>query len=354
MLSEVYKLYPSPIYTLIQNEEMVRTSPFAQAKIHTSFLQHLPYAERYYRYCLPFFTRAIEQFDLNADLILSCSHAVAKGVRVREDQLHICYCFTPMRYAWDLYDSYVDPLPWIQRFAAKKTLEKIRQWDLSSLDRVDHFVAISHYIAERIFRIYGKESTVIYPPVHTDEFFLSSEREGYYITSSRLVPYKKVDIIVEAFSSLPSRRLLVIGDGPEMKKIRQKASANVELLGWLPRQEMISLLAKAKAFVFAAEEDFGISVVEAQAAGVPVLAYEKGGALETVEEKKTGLFFSSQTPQAIIEAVKSFEKNEATFDPSYIQRHAKSFSVERFRREFSAFVARSLEDFYEGRYSRRR
>ncbi len=349
-LSVIEELYPAPIHTLVHDPKGL---PLEGRTIHTSFLQSMPFAKRLYRYYLPLFPFAIEQFDLSGyDLILSTSHAVAKGVLTHAQQLHLCYCLTPMRYAWDLTHRYLEGIgKWQKRFA-KPALHYLRNWDIASLNRVDHFAAISQYIAQRIKKVYGKEATVIYPPVETDRIPFSSIKEDYYLTISRMVPYKKIDLIVEAFSHLPEKKLLVVGDGPEMGKIKAKAGKNVELLGWQSDQRIGELLAKAKGFLFAAEEDFGIVVVEAQAAGTPVIAFGKGAALETVIPGKTGLFFPEQTSASLIQTLRQFESRE--FDPEQIRHQAQRFNRERFKIEFKQFVETKLEEFHEISHSRRR
>lgn len=337
-LAAIAELFPAPIYTLIARH---RNLPplLAEKEIHTSFLQRFPLIEKYYRYLLPLFPTAIEQMDLNAfDCILSISHAVAKGVVTRPGQLHICYCFTPMRYAWDLSHHYLERLKGPKRLFANHTLSKMRKWDIASLPRVDHFIAISHYIAERIKRLYKRESTVIYPPVETERIRIGIDKQDHYLTVSRMVPYKKIDLIVEAFSQRPNKKLVVIGDGPERKQIMRKAGRNVEFLGYASDALVIEQMRKARAFVFAAEEDFGIVPVEAQAAGTPVIAFGKGGALETIIEEETGLFFSEQTPASLVEALDRFEKK--SWNPLTIRARACRFSKERFQREFKASIAK--------------
>lgn len=346
VLESIASSYPGDIYTLVANLEKLKGTFFEDQSITSSFLQKFPKATSWYRYYLPFFALAIEQFDLNHyDLIISSSHAVAKGVLTHPRQLHICYCHTPMRYAWDLYHEYLKDLGRLQKKMAKWILHYLRNWDTVSSNRVDHFIVNSHYVAARIEKYYRREATVIYPPVATQKFEISSQKEDYYITCSRLVPYKKIDVIVEAFSKLLDRRLVIIGDGPEMEKIKSKASSkNIEFLGYQPDGVYRTLLAKAKAFVFMAEEDFGIVPVEAQAAGVPVIAYGKGGALETIIPDTTGLFFDQQIPEALIKAVKEFEKKEDLFFPEIIKAHAEAFNEERFKREFKVFVDEKLAE----------
>jgi glycosyltransferase involved in cell wall biosynthesis len=337
VLESIFELFPSPIYTLIKDREKLKGSSFENCEIYSSFIEKLPFAKEQFRYYLPLFPIAVERFDLREyPLIISSSHAVAKGIRKSPDQLHICYCHTPMRYAWDLREHYLSSLGWKRRVLARPALTYLRKWDLKTESRVDYFIANSHYVAERIWRIYGRKATVIYPPVNTHLFQIDPKREDYYFTCSRLVAYKQVDLIVKAFSLMPNRQLMVVGDGPEMKKIRSITTPNIQLLGHLSDEQMRTLLQRARAFVFAAEEDFGIAPVEAQAAGLPVIAYGKGGTLETVVEGKTGVFFHQQTPTSLCEGIRKFEKMD--FDPDEMRTHAHSFSKIRFQREFQAYV----------------
>ncbi len=352
-LEAIYERFPSPIYTLVHHRKAMAQTALARAEVHPSFLQKIPFSTSCYRYLLPFFPSAIEQFNLNDyDLILSTSHAVAKGALTHSGQLHLCYCLTPMRYAWDLSHHYLQDLGPLQKNLARIALHRMRNWDIASLNRVDHFATISHYIARRIKKIYGRDSEVIYPPVDTDKISFQEAKEDFYLTVSRLVPYKKIDLIVEAFSQTPHRRLVVIGEGPEMNKIKQKAGKNIEILGHQTDQVVHDYMKKAKGFLFAAEEDFGIVVVEAQAAGTPVIAYGRGAARETVIERKTGLFFDAQTVDSLLKTMKEFEQH--TFDPSAIRQHAQHFNKLRFQREFHDFVTRKLRDFHENHHSCRR
>lgn len=336
-LAAIAEVFPAPLYTLI-----AKGVPSRFASIHTSYLQNLPFVKHYYRSLLPFFPSAIERLDVSDyECILSISHAVAKGVVNRPGQLHICYCFTPMRYAWDLSSHYLESLSRGKRFFAKKILERMRRWDIASLERVDHFIAISEYIAERIKRLYRRDCAVIYPPVDTECIPLETNKEDIYVTVSRMVPYKKIDLIVEAFSQRPDKRLIVIGDGPERRRIESKAARNVQLLGYQSDAVVQQMLGKARGFLFAAEEDFGIVPVEAQAAGTPVIAFGKGGALETVVDEKTGLFFSEQTTASLLNALDRFEKR--TWDPVAIRAHACRFSKERFQKEFKECISTFVE-----------
>ncbi len=341
------------IYTLVDHlSEKDREIIIKGAKTNTSFIQELPFSKTKYRNYLPLFPYAIEQFDLSEyDLIVSSSHAVAKGVLTRPDQLHISYVYSPIRYAWDLYFQYLRESnldKGLKGILAKYFLHKIRNWDYSTANRVDHYIAISKYIAKRIEKTYGKKADVIYPPVDIDSFVTSSKQEDYYITSSRMVPYKKIDLIVEAFSQT-DKKLIVIGDGPDFDKIKNKAKKNIEFMGFASKEVMINLTKEAKAFIFAAEEDFGIAPIEAQAAGIPVIAFGKGGALETIsgvfydenfnkEKKYTGIFFKEQKVESLLNAINFFESKIDSFDKEVIRNHAKKFSKSRFEQEFETKV----------------
>jgi len=339
LLKAVHDLFPGPVHTLLHDEKKISL----WEEVQTSFLQRLPFARSCYRYFLPLFPRAIEQFDLSEyDLILSSSHAVAKNVLTHSKQLHICYCHTPMRYAWDLYHEYMRGLKGLKAWYASKTLHHLRTWDAASSARVDHFVANSQYVAKRIEKTYRRAAKVIYPPVATNRFVVGP-KEDFYLTVSRLVPYKKVDLLVRAFSKL-DRKLVVVGSGPEMANIKKNAGKNVEILGEVSEEAVAGLMSKASAFLFAADEDFGLSPVEAQAAGTPVIAYGKGGVLETVVENQTGLFFRQQDVESIIDAIQRFEKRE--FCSLEIRQHALQFDETRFKNEFQQFVKEKLDEFY--------
>ena len=349
-LEAIYEIFPAPIYTLVHHDKAMAKTAFANAKVHSSFLQKIPFSTSCYRYLLPFYPLAIEQFNLsNYKLILSTSHAVAKGVLAHPGQLHLCYCLTPMRYAWDLTYKYLQDLGPFQKALARLTLHRLRNWDITSLNRVDHFAAISKYIAKRIKKAYGRDAEVIYPPVDVQKIPFQEAKEDFYLTVSRFVPYKKIDLIVEAFSQTLERKLIVIGDGPEMSKIRQKAGKNIEILGHQTDLVVRDYMKKAKAFIFAAEEDFGIVIVEAQAAGTPVIAFGQGAALETVVDEKTGLFFDAQTIPSLLKTLERFDKME--FDSKSLRENAERFNKARFHREFRDFVTRKLRDYNENHHS---
>lgn len=359
-LEQILSLYPdADLYSLVDFLPPGQRGFILNKGVKTSFIQSLPFARKKYRNYLPLMPLAIEQFDLSSyDLIISSSHAVAKGVLTHSRQLHVCYCYTPMRYAWDLHHQYLQESGLnrgLKGMVARMVLHYIRMWDYTTVNRVDHFVAISNYIAKRIKKLYDREATVIYPPVDVEDFVLHAGKDDYYLTASRMVPYKKVDLIVEAFSSMPDKKLVVIGDGPDLQKIKTKAGKNVELLGYQPIPVVKDYMQKARAFVYAAEEDFGIVTVESQACGTPVIAFGKGGTLETVislrssdirrqepGEQPTGVYFSEQTVAALKNAIHLFEKNMDHFNAQSIRDNAVRFSTGKFRQEFSGYIEQAM------------
>ncbi len=311
-------------------------------RVTTSFLQHMPLARRFYAACLPLMPLAIEQLNLSGyDLVLSSSHCVAKGVLTGPDQLHISYVHTPMRYAWDGQHEYLAGSRFgrgMRGWAARWMLHKLRIWDARTAAGVDSFVANSRFIARRIWKTYRRTAEVIYPPVDTAAFPLNEQREDYYVTASRLVPYKRVDLLVDAFEQMPDKRLIVVGDGPERRRLRARAGRNVSLVGYQEFEAMRDYVARARAFLFASREDFGIVLVEAQAAGTPVIAFGQGGALETVRAldgpTPTGHFFRHQTVESVVDAVRTFERDSYRIQPAECRTNALRFGVERFQREF--------------------
>lgn len=309
-------------------------------KVNTSFIQKLPTAKDNHRKFLQFFPKAMEQFDLSTyDLIISSSSSIAKGVKTNSSQLHISYIHAPMRYAWDMSEQYLMDAglnKGIKGWYARRVLEMLRKWDVLNTSEVDFLVANSKHIAGKIKKYYNRDSQVIYPPVDINNFALETSKDSYYLTASRLVSYKKIDLIVAAFSKLKNKKLIVIGDGPEMNKLKNIATQNVELLGRVSDVELKKYMQKAKAFIFSAEEDFGIVPVEAQACGTPVIAYGKGGALETIRNNDSGFFFYEQKAESILKAIKMFEKIE--FDPNIVRNNALKFSKERFESEFKNYV----------------
>lgn len=349
VVKAISEIFPeADIYTLVANESTCKELDIDYAKVKTSFIQKLPFGKTKHRMYLPVMPYAIEQFDLSDyDIIVSSSHAVAKGVLTKSNQLHICYCHSPMRYAWDLYHEYLRDAglqKGLKGLVAKCMLYKIRQWDLLSSFRVDYFISNSNYIAKRINKVYRRDAVTIYPNVNVENFNLCTEKEDFYLASSRLVPYKKIDLIVKAFNQMPEKKLVVIGSGPDFDKLTKIAKSNIVIMGYQPFDTLKEKMQKAKALVFAADEDFGIVPVEAQACGTPVIAYGKGGTLETVVENQTGIFFNEQTESAIIEAVKKFERNKQLFNPVIIRKHAEKFSEERFKNEIKEFILNKYKD----------
>lgn len=317
------------------------------SKITTSFIQRIPFARHLHRYLLALMPIAVEQHDLSSyDLVISNSHAVAKGCLTGSSQLHICYCYTPIRYAWDLQFQYLaeSNLLWgLRSIIARWTLHKIRIWDARTPLSVDAFIACSHYIARRIKKIYRRDSVVVYPNVDVESFQLGQQDGDFYITASRIVPYKHIPLIINAFKQMPSRKLVVIGAGPLLKECIATAPSNVQVLGYQPDEVLRDHLMRARAFIFAAEEDFGIAPVEAQACGTPVIAFGKGGATETVIDGETGMFFYEQTSEAIVKAVDEFELCRSKFNRDRIRKNADRFSADRFCSEFRDFVFQQWE-----------
>lgn len=348
---QIYGLYPSEIYTMVHKKEVFNDTLLKDAKVFTSALQKYPFklGLNHHRLFLPFMPYLVEQYDLSSyDVVLSCSHAVAKGVITRHDQLHINYSCSPIRYAWDLYYQYLNEsglTSGLKALMAKIILHYIRMWDYATCYRPDYIITLSNYIARRIKKIYGRESTVIYPPVDVENFKFSDKKEDFYLAASRMVPYKKMDMIVEAFSKMPDKKLVVIGDGPDFDKAKSKASKNVELLGYQPFEKLRDCMQRAKAFIFAAEEDFGIVPIEAQACGTPVIAFGRGGVTETILNGKTGLFFDEQTPESLIKTINKFEQDfYKNFDPKEARKQSEFFSIERFRREYKEFVDSKMNE----------
>jgi len=334
-------------------DDDVRAKHFQNKRAITTFIQKLPFAKKKYRSYLPLMPLAIEQLDLSKyDVIISNSHAVAKGVITGPDQLHISHVCSPIRYAWDLQHQYLaeaNLVSGVRSWLARYILHKVRLWDLRTANGVDEFLAISYFIAKRIWKIYRRSATVVYPPVDTDYFVPSDlgNKEDFYLTVSRMVPYKKIDLIVKAFTQMPRRKLVVIGDGPQLVQIKKALTDNVILLGYQPTAVIRDYMQKAKAFVFAAEEDFGIAPLESQACGAPVIAYGKGGCLETVVGidgvAPTGIFFAEQNEVSLIEAIEQFEV--LNFSADDCRNNALRFSVSNFRDRFSAFVNLAIKDF---------
>ncbi len=339
-LEVMCELFPdAPIYTLLHNKGSM--SPLIESRtIYTSFIDGLPAKEQQYRKYLPLFPIAAAQFDLSDyDLVISTSHAVAKNVRVRSGAVHICYCFTPMRYVWDMYDHYFGKgkagLP--IRLAMTVIAPLLRWWDVRTAAHVTEFIAISEEVRRRINRHYRRAADMVYPPVDTEQFQLSETSEDFYLIVSALVPYKRVDIAVDAFNK-SGQRLIIAGTGPESGRLRAMAGPGIEFLGWQTDDQLARLYARCRALIFPGVEDFGIVPLEAQASGKPVIAFGEGGALETIVDGVTGTFFREQTPESLRDGVERAALIK--FNPAEIRRHALQFSRTNFKQK----IGRSIED----------
>jgi glycosyltransferase involved in cell wall biosynthesis len=351
VVAAMLEVFPrADLYALVHDPEALRGTPLEGVPIRTSFIQSLPRSNEKYRLYLPLMPLAVEQFDLRRyDIVISSNHAVAKGVLTGSDQLHVSYIHTPVRYAWDLYWDYLIESGLDRRIKgllARLVLHYIRLWDLSASYRVDAYLANSSYIARRIGKLYRRPARVIHPPVDIDRFRSDLPREEFFVAVSRFVPYKRMDLIAEAFTET-GKPIVIIGEGSEFKRVQHKSGPNVELLGYQPDDVVADYLQRARALVFAAKEDFGIVPVEAQAAGCPVIAYGRGGTLETVvgwpETNPTGVFFDTQTPGAIEAAVQLFQAHENEFLPENCRLNAQRFGGERFRRELTT----TIEDLWD-------
>jgi glycosyltransferase involved in cell wall biosynthesis len=354
VVEEILRCVEADLFALIDFESTNPDSYLFKRQIGTTFLQHFPFAQNGVQKYLPFLPLAIEQLDLRGyDVILSSSHAVAKGVLTGPQQLHVCYCHAPMRYVWDLTFDYLNSSAMgqgVPGLFTRHLLHRLRQWDVLTANRVDYFIANSKTTARRIWRCYRRPAEVIYPPVDTERFCYQPQKQDFYLTVSRLVSYKKISLIVKAFNQL-GRSLVVIGGGPELQQIRQLAKPNVQVLGWQPDEVVEQYMAQAKAFVYAAYEDFGIAPVEAQACGTPVIAYGQGGTLETVRdvrqhgEQGTGLLFNQQTEESLVEAVETFEQYQQTLIPERVRSHALSFSPDVFQNHYLGFLNLCYQEF---------
>jgi glycosyltransferase involved in cell wall biosynthesis len=352
VLEQIIQMWPNAdLFSIVDFFPEQHRKALGGKHASTSFIQHLPRAKSSFRSYLPLMPLAVEQFDLSSyDLVLTSSHAVAKGVLTGPNQVHVSYVHSPIRYAWDLQHQYLAEAGikrGIKSWIARSLLHYMRIWDQRTAHGVDAFVANSEFVGRRIRKVYGTKASVVYPPVDVERFELGVKHEDFYVIASRMVPYKRIPLIVEAFGAMPDKRLVVIGDGPDFERCKALAAPNVALLGYQPDGVLVDYMQRARAFVFAAEEDFGISVVEAQACGTPVIAYGRGGACETVidshdPESATGLFFDEQSVDAIVDAIARFEAH-VPFRPEVCRRNAQRFTAERFRRDFMSVVERAVE-----------
>lgn len=350
-LAELLACYPeAELFTTVNFLSAAEAPCLEGRKIHTSFIQRLPGARRHYRRYMPLMPLAVEQFDLKGfELVISSSHAVAKGVITDPEALHLCYCYSPMRYAWDMQHQYLRQSGHergLMGALMRWQLHRLRQWDALSAQRVDHFIAISRYIQRRIHKCYRREAEVIYPPVTVDRFRYDRPRESFYLAASRMVPYKRLDLVIEAFNQMPDKQLVVIGDGPDYSRLAGLAGANVTLLGYQPDRVLTDHLERARAFVFMAEEDFGILPVEAQAAGAPVIGYGVGGTAETVMHGKTGLLTAEQSVSALKKSLAAFERCPSgaagAFSAGACREQAEYFTREFFHTRIKASVAAAV------------
>ena len=342
VIEELCSLFPSAdIYTLVLDQFFLNS--FLKNKtIITSFINKIPFSKRLYKFLLPLMPLALEQFDLqDYDIVISSESGPAKGVLTSSHTLHICYCHTPMRYVWDMYHDYMSASGKIQRFFMAPILHYLRIWDRLSADRVDHFVANSANVAQRIAKHYRRPADVVYPPVATDDFYISAQHDDFYLFVGQLVGYKRADLAVKAFTR-SGRRLVVIGEGEEMRKLLAMAGRNVEFLGRQSFKVLRFHYSRCQALVFPGEEDFGIVPLEAMASGRPVIAFGKGGALETVVDGSTGVFFHQQTEDSLLDAVERFEGMKSQFVPGEIRAHACQFDRERFKSEMSKIIETQL------------
>jgi glycosyltransferase involved in cell wall biosynthesis len=347
-LEVLLEIYPkADIYTLVCDKDNFKAE-LSGRRVYTSFLQKIPGIRSSYRKFLPLFPTAIEQFDLrDYDLVVSFSHCVAKGVITTKDTCHICYCSTPVRYAWEFYYDYFkstsgEGLSWLGRKLAPFVMNYIKMWDILSLNRVDYFISVADNITQKIEKYYRRDSKVVYPPVNTEYFVPTGEVGNYYLVVSRQVSYKRVDLAIKAFNEL-NLPLTVVGTGPENRKLKKIANKNIKFMGRLSDEELKKLYAGCKALIFPGEEDFGIVPLEVQSAGRPVIAYGKGGVLETVVNGVTGIYFNEQTKESIIEAVKKFDDKK--FNSADIRRHALGFSRNIFKTKIESLINEMYKDF---------
>jgi len=338
VISAFYRLYPeSKIFTTLFNAEKMKD--LAGADVETSYIQKIPGAKNHHPWFLSLMPLAVESFDLSKyNVVLSSSHSIAKGVITKPETMHVCYCHTPMRYAWDDFHKYIreSNFPWLIKKMIPKQISKIRLWDRLSADRVDYFIANSSYVAQRIKKYYQRNAEVIYPPVNTDKFDMVSDPvEDYYLAVGRLIPYKKFDLLVETFNQ-NGKKLKIAGTGSEMKKLKTIAKNNIEFLGFVSDEKLKKLYANCKAFLFPQIEDAGIAPLEAMASGRPVIALKTGGVMDILEENKTGVFFEKQNIASLSQVIEKFET--LVFDPSKIRKHAQQYSTEEFQKKIHRFV----------------
>ncbi len=355
VLEQILAIFPqADLFALYDFTPDGERDYFQNKPVTTSFLQKFPMARKKYRSYLPFMPMAVEQFDLSEyDLIISSSHAVAHGVLTNSEQLHISYINNTMVYAWDLYHHYLKAgglNKGISGLLARMIMHYIRNWDATSALRVDEYISNSHYMAGRIEKLYGRPSNVIYPPVEVDKFDIATEKDDYYVTVARLVPFKRIDLIVAAFNQMPNKKLVILGDGPDMKALQESANENIKFLGFQNHDVVAMFVKKARAFLFSSVEPFGIAVVESLAAGTPVVAYGRGAAPEIVRDGDNGILFEEQTSGSIVEAIERMETTTLTCDAQQMRADSNRFSTEQFKSQFQQFVHQAAQKKFGHRF----
>ena len=345
VLENILDLYPNAeLFSLIDKVPRNQRVFLRGKKVNVSILQHLPFIHKYYRYLMPFLPIIIEQFDLSDyEVVISSSYCVSKGVLTGPQQMHISYCHSPLRYAWDHYHYYIsrfNKIP-IVKFFMRIVFHYIRTWDVVSSNSVDQFIATSKFVESRIKKYYRRSSVIIPPPVDLNVFNLRAQKENYYIAVARFVPFKRLDIAVRAFSEMPNKKLILVGDGPDMNYLQSMSSDNIEFVGFQNPESVKNYISRARALIFPSEEDFGIVPLEAQATGTPVIAFGKGGVLDTVlphheyYAESTGVFFNEQHHASLIKAVAYFESHYKDFNPTKISEHANQFNIDNFKMRFN-------------------
>jgi glycosyltransferase involved in cell wall biosynthesis len=336
------------IYTLIYDKSKINDN-INSKKIFTSFIQKMPFARKKHQMYLPLMPIAIEQFDLSGyDIVISIESGIAKGIVTKPETCHLCYCNTPMRYLWNMYFEYLsnEKPGFFKRIFIKSFFNYLRVWDLATAARVDYFMSNSDNVRKRVLKYYKRGSKVVYPPVAINDFLFSRDKEDFYLVVSQLVSYKRIDLVVDAFNRT-GKNLVIIGDGPERKGLEKRAGKNIKFLGWQSNDILKDYYSKAKAFIFPGEEDFGITPVEAQASGTPVIGYGKGGLLETVIDGRTGILFYKQDAGSLIEAVNRFEEKCKEFDADEIRENSRKFDVAVFRMEIENFITEKYREYSE-------
>src|SRR4030065_1082896 len=335
VVESICDIFPDvDIFTLVYDKNKISPS-INNHKISTSFIQKFPFSRKKYQYYVPFMPVAIEQFDLSGyDIVISSESGIAKGVLTKPETCHFCYCLTPMRYLWNMYFDYLknENIKFLKRKIIEIFFNYLRVWDLATASRVDYFISDSNNVKKRILKYYRRDSEVIYPPVDVESMIFETKKQDYYLVVSQLVSYKRIDLAIKAFNEL-KKELVVIGEGPEYRKLKKTANPNIKFLGWQSGESLKQYYASAKAFVFPGEEEFGITPVEAQASGTPVSGFGKGGVVETVIDGVTGILFYKQNASNLVDAVDKFEKLDSGMDSAAIRENSRKFDSSIFEKE---------------------